>query len=190
MRGVDFSSCVTRSVGKPRGSAAQRAGVYYERAVTAWFAARFLVAEQATLSTGCARPCFPDLLVFDRACTSCVVVEIKRQYVEAAQPQASRYAALLRRAYPWLRVTTLVVCGELTRLEARLRLVSPAEVFSLQEDALSVLVLSKRELRLGNLDGLDFCGGTSFGLVRELGGVRDRLGFHGGVPCVAAKAGA
>lgn len=162
---VDFSSCVAPP--KPvRGSQAQRAGVYYERAVTGWFAARFLIAPQPTLLPMRKRP---DLLVFEPGCAECVVVEIKRQYVETAQEQVREYARLVSQALPFLRVRTLVVCGQLLRLEPNLRVVSPDEVFSLQSGASSVLVLSKRELRLGATDGSDYLRGTASTPVRKLG---------------------
>lgn len=146
---IDFSSCVApRSPAK--GSPAQRAGVYYERAVTDFFARQFLVAPQPTLLPSKKRP---DLLVFDPGCFDCVIVEIKRQYIESSQSQVAEYARLVGEALPFLRIRTLVVCGELLRLEPNLRVVGITELFSLQENDLSVLVLSKRELKRASFAG-------------------------------------
>lgn len=182
MTRIDFSSCIVpRS--PARGSQAQRAGVYYERAVTDYFARPFLVAPQPTLLPSKKRP---DLLVFDPGFFDCVVVEIKRQYVESSQSQVAEYAQLVGEALPFLRIRTLVVCGELLRLEPNLRVVGLSELFALRANELSVLVLSKRELRLG-LNGSDLCHRQpSAGSVRKLGGPRDPVSVLHGLRGVVA----
>lgn len=184
MTSIDFSSSVPGPLLRPGGSQAQRAGVYYERAVTEWFAARFgFVAPQPTLLPSKKRP---DLLVFEPGCSECVVVEIKRQYVESSQHQVQEYARLVREALPFCRVRTLVVCGQLLRLEPALRIVTVEEMFALPADVPSVLILSKRELRLGADGSADCRRGTASTPVRKPGSIGNVVSVLHGLRGVVA----
>ncbi len=173
----------------PRGSASQRAGLYYEQKVRDYFALRYLCAYQVCLRWPGRwhKAKYPDLLLFNEEMTRCVVVEVKHQFTELALPQVKQYEDVLRVAYPWLTFSSLVVCGQLVQNPGVHHAAFTPAVFSLPSP--SVMVLSKRELKAGKYDGLDGSGGAAQASFWESGSVRYPGGEFRGVSSVVAKAG-
>lgn len=184
---------------KVRGTPAQRAGLYYERAVIEWF-----YRWDPTLWY-CAQPALrlgrfkyrPDLLVFDREVEAVLVVEVKLQLQPAAVGQVWNYTRLVRGALPWCDVRPLIVCGQVVYYEEGANFVDiTKEGWKLSEVGPNVFVLGKRELRLmgvgrGASAGVGYGrDGNPEGALRELGGVRDAVCGGGELLGVAAKVGA
>lgn len=148
---IDLASCVTKRL--IRGNASQRVGLYYERAVLRWFSERFaLCAPQPEIWEGSYVVRRPDLLVFDDTCSRCVVVEVKNTFHLGAVKQAAIYVNYVRRWMPALEVRSLVVCANISVSED-VEFVSIKNLFTLGASKCNVFVLSRRELRLGTLDG-------------------------------------
>lgn len=127
------------------GSAAQRAGLYYERRVTRWFEKQYQCVSQPWLFPGLR----PDLLVFAPGGWWCVVVEIKHQLVPEAFSQVERYAKWLKLGLPFSKVRSLVVCEQALQVPSDVTYVASRDLFNLSVKRKNLLLLSRRELRLG-----------------------------------------
>lgn len=170
------------------GTPSQRAGLYYERKVCEWFERRFLCARQPAVRWPGRWPKvrYPDLLVFRGAkLQRCVVVEVKHQFVESSVWQVEEYAQAVREAYPFCAVYALIICEQVLE-SVDLPLVSVQVLdYLLLEHSLSLGVLTKRELRMDRLNGLD-CAAP--GAIREPGSVGNCLRSRSELPGMAAEA--
>jgi hypothetical protein len=168
-----------------RGTFAQRAGIYYERQVAAYFDQQYLCAIQPTIYThkGKRRP---DLLIFDEAFVRCIIVEVKYSFVPSAFVQLAHYQMLLRRELPWMELSTLVVCQNY-QPEPGVTLVGKTELWKRGPTASAVLVLSGRELRLGRY-GRKWGREPAEASFRQPWSVGNSLRDRGELPGVAAKA--
>lgn len=182
---VDFRACLLER--KVSGTPSQRAGLYYERKVVRWFTERFPLCAPQPVIYAQGRHFRPDLLVFDASMRSCVVVEVKHQFVWSAQSQALGYMLLLREAFSWLRLRTLIVCGQMYENYGPINVIGAGDLMSLREGC-NAFVLSERVLRLagGKQNGLRLGGKCVEAVVRQpgcSGDPRSRgLGFHGLAP--------
>lgn len=170
------------------GSASQKAGLYYERAVCEWFERRFLCARQPAVSWPGVwrRRRFPDLLVFpSKRLHSCVVVEVKHQFIESSVWQVRDYADAIGRAWPFCSVRMLIVCAQVLSPSGLEECILHDGVKWPVNGRPLVGVLSKRELRMDRLHGLD-CDPP--GAVRESGSVGHGVRCRGELSGVAAKA--
>lgn len=182
---LDLSKCgeARRVVGSP----SQKAGLYYERQVVRWFERRFLCVAQPELRWPGGRVKRPDILVFDAEMKKCVVVEVKHQYVSGAAQQVEEYRDAVGSALPWLRVSALIVCGQILWIDNGVYWIGEEDILRLPPNSCGIMPLSKIAMKR-DFDGLEGGRRLPKDPIWESGSFGDVGSVGCRVPGVVAKA--
>lgn len=182
---IDLSKC-----GEDRkvvGSSAQRAGLYYERKVVKWFERRFLCAAQPELRWPGGRTKRPDILVFDTKMMQCVVVEVKHQYVSGATKQVEEYRDAVSSALPWLKVSALIVCGQILWIDNGVYWIGEEDILRLPPNSCGIMPLSKIAMKR-DFNGLEGSRRLPKDPIWESGSFGNVVGIGSGVSGMVTKA--